>query len=193
MSYKGEGHAFEEALNKVKKDLNTPFEPTINLIKANKNKKIFEMIVKNTSFGKYYYDRPSKCVRLFPSLISNGTENWILVCEDKGELKEFLDGLSSIRSTKVLSHNIFNNDENFSPFAFPFVQYFLNEIIPLTERKREILLTAYNYGYFSEDKGIRLKSVAEKLGISKSYISRVLEEQEISLINSFIKGLLASL
>jgi predicted DNA binding protein len=192
VSYNGEGHIFEEGLSKVKKDLNYPLEPTISLVKANRNKKIFEINVQNTSFGRYYYERPARCVRLFPSLIADGVENWILVCEDKGELKEFLDGVTRIRSTKLLSYRIFNDNENFSPFTFPFIQYFLNEIIPLSERKREILLTAYNNGYFSEERGVRLKSVSEKLGVSKSYISRVLEEQEILLINMFIKGLLAS-
>ncbi|NOZ59388.1 MAG: hypothetical protein GXO66_07440, partial [Euryarchaeota archaeon] len=54
----------------------------------------------------------------------------------------------------------------------------------LTRRQKQILKKAIQYGYYSYPRRITLTKLAEKLGVSKSYLSETLQIIESKLIRS---------
>jgi hypothetical protein len=92
------------------------------------------------------------------------------------QIKEFLEGVDSVG---VHYKILLLSDLNFSPIS-PLTQ--------LTEKQRDVLLTAYKTGYYDIPRRINSEALAKKLGLGDATVVEHLRKAELRLIKQIIES-----
>lgn len=104
--------------------------------------------------------------------ISDGNETWFLVVN-----KRYSDLISRLKEMS---------------YTFDYSQHSLDEIFPLnnvlTKKEKEILVTAYQLGYFEWPHTLNIGELAEKFNISKTAILQTLRRAIRKLVANYVNS-----
>ncbi|HLH85269.1 MAG TPA: helix-turn-helix domain-containing protein [Thermoplasmataceae archaeon] len=173
-----------------------PGRPVVSftLVRSGESEKIIEIAVKDTEMGKFYWGLQGKRVRLFPTIVENGVETWTFLCEDPADASDLVHSVSLGQTTTLVSSSVL---EKIPVSAFslnPNIVFFLNRIesdaMYNTLRKNEILMTIAKSGYYSDGANVKLSDLARRLGVSKSYVSKLLRNEEKKVMRTYLSALL---
>jgi len=179
LSYSGKNEDFLEAYENVSRDLFTDDNKYINLIMGKDDKKIYALSVPETNMKRLYLKRTSKCIRVYPTIIDQGNEKWMMVCENHSEIENLINEIKKLPKTQLVSHEEIDIPTSIMLLYSNNLSLELYNIFSnLSPKKMEIIRTATSYGYFSSTKKVNLRFIANKVGVSKSYVSRVLRKEE---------------
>lgn len=173
-----------------------PGRPVVSftLVRSSETEKIIEIVVKDTEMETIYRGQQGKQVRLFPTIAENGVETWTFLCEDPADASDLVHSVSLRQTTTLVSSSII---EKIPVSAFslnPNTVFFLNRIENIamynTLRKNEILRIIAKSGYYSTTTNVKLSNLARRLGVSKSYISKLLRNEEKKIMSAYLSVLM---
>lgn len=172
-------------------DLRTMIE-LHKIIKIGEKVEILDVKIPDSSLSNFYKREKQRCLRLFPTQVSGGVEKWQFLCENELSAQELLMEISLVPNTYVVDHIV----EPVFSSRFDKIQstisHSLSKAVPTSKAKMRVLKEAFNRGYYNTNTDVKLKEIALALGVSKSYVSKVLREEEKRFMTIYLPWLLYS-
>lgn len=105
---------------------------------------------------------------------------------------EIRDGVATVEVTASHEH-LSELGDRLRAFGLRFEVEYVRERVdaerPLSDRQREVLLTAVERGYYDTPRGCSLTELAEELGVAKSTCSETLHRIEEVVVKRFVREL----
>jgi len=161
---------------------------SIELIKVSGKNILIKIISPFTELKSSYVNSLRKCIRIYPSLISEGLEKWRFICEDDESTEEFIRELNRLQKTKILEPTVKKFQDLELEHRVRLILDTFNEIeTKLSPGEKEILLYAFSHNYFTIERNINLRDISSSMKKSKSLVSKQLNRAEVKVMSSVIK------
>ena len=174
----------------INKSINEGYikQENLELLRTDGKNMVIRINTPFTELKSSYVTSLKKCLRVYPSLVSEGSEEWHFICEDEENGEVFIKDLSKLQHTKIVNLDIkkiptldlANRDE----LAMSVISDIYGR---LSRGEKEILIYAFTHNYYRENRNIKLRDIASDVKKSKSFVSHELKRAEIKVMSSIVK------
>jgi predicted DNA binding protein len=174
----------------VNKSLNEGYlkQNSIELLRSDGKNMVIRINAPFTELKSSYLNSLKKCLRIYPSLISEGMEKWHFICGDNEITEVFIKDFNKLHHTKILDLSI----RKFPSLDLAYRDSLIANVFGAIESKlslgeKEILIYAFAHDYFKENRNIKLRDIANDVKKSKSFVSKELSRAEIKVMSSIVE------
>ncbi len=167
---------FKEANTKIEELLSGDYLADIQVLERQKNGAYIVFLRSGPSLSSVFNSIGIESGYLFPPLgIADGKVKFSFLGSPQ-QVKAFCEGIDKIGMRYRI---ILLTDLNFSP---------ISPLNQLTEKQREVLITAYKMGYYDIPRKLNSDDVAKKLRLANSTLVEHLRKAEHRLIRQILEG-----
>ncbi len=167
---------FKDANTKIEELLSGDYLADIQVLEKQKNGSYIVFLRSGPSLSSAFNSFGIESGYLFPPLeIADGKVKFSFLGSPQ-QVKAFCEGIDKIGMRYRI---ILLTDLNFSP---------ISPLNQLTEKQREVLITAYKMGYYDIPRKLNSDDVAEKLKLANSTVVEHLRKAEHRLIRQILEG-----
>jgi hypothetical protein len=167
---------FKDANTKIEELLYGGFVAEIQVLEKQKNGAYTVFLRSGPSLSSVLSSIGIESGYLFPPLgIADGKVKFSFLGSPQ-QVKAFCEGIDKIG---IHYRVILLTDLNFSP---------ISPLNQLTEKQREVLITAYKMGYYDIPRKLNSDNIAKKLGLANSTVVEHLRKAEYRLIRQILEG-----